>query len=487
MPQRKSGDTRKFPEEKPSNGSVAESRCPAACGTIAGRNQSNAGGWLLPFQTDKSKHLYERTLGVLIEASSSSSRGPANYGAYPIFMERGRGSRLFDVDGNEYVDWMMAFGALPLGHAHPEIVEAIVEAANTGAHFATATPVELEVAEMLQKIVPNAERVRFANTGTEAMMAAIRLARGVTGRPKILKFEGHYHGWYDDLLVGSNVLPVSALGLRSDPIKIPDSSGLNRTALDDTIVVPWNDLAALEHAIENHAGQIAAIITEGVMANMGVIPPAEGYLQGLQKLAKTNGIVFILDETVTGFRIAPGGCQEYYKLSPDLATFGKALGCGLPVAALAGRAEIMNALRWGGVLHYGTHNGSRIGMHAARANLRVLTRDNNAAFRHTWRVSERLCHGLRELFCRKGRAAIVQNVGPMLQIMFTDRPAIRDYREFCEYVDRAAFQKFVLSLFGHGVYASPSAALHSIVTLAHTDEDVDLTLAAADKALENGG
>jgi glutamate-1-semialdehyde 2,1-aminomutase len=279
-------------------------------------------------------------------------------------------------------------------------------------------------------------------------------------------------------------MPPAALGLRSDPVKIPDSSGLNRTALDDTIVVPWNDLAALKQAIENHPGQIAAIITEGVMANMGVIPPAEGYLQGLEKLARANGIIFILDETVTGFRIAPGGCQEHYKLSPDLVTFGKALGCGLPVAALVGRAQVMDALQWGGVLHYGTHNGSRIGMHAARANLRVLTRDSNASFRHTWKVAEKLCAGYRELFKKKGRAAVVQNVGPMFQIMFTDREAIRDYREFCQYVDRAAFQKFVLSLFPHGVYASPSAALHSIVTLAHTEADVDLTLAAAGKALE---
>ena len=437
----------------------------------------------MAFSTEKSRQLYERTLGVLIEGSSSSSRGPANFGKYPIFMERGRGSRIYDVDGNEYIDWMMAFGALPLGHAHPEIVQAIAEAAASGAHFATATPVELEVAELIQKMVPNAERVRFANTGTEAMMAAIRLARGVTGRSKILKFEGHYHGWHDDLLVSSNVMPVSALGLRTDPVKIPDSSGLNRTALEDTIVVPWNDLDLLQRAVANHPGQIAAIVTEGVMANMGVVPPAEGYLQGLQKLARANGILFILDETVTGFRIAPGGCQEHYKLSPDLVTFGKALGCGLPVAALVGRAEVMDALQWGGVLHYGTHNGSRIGMHAARANLRVLTRENNAIFRHTWRTAERLCVGYRELFKKKGRAVVVQNVGPMFQIMFTDRPAIRDYRDFCQHVDRAAFQKFVLSLFPFGVYASPSAALHSIVTLAHTDEDVDLTLEAAEEAL----
>lgn len=438
----------------------------------------------MAFTTERSRQIYERTIGVLIEASSSSARGPVTFGQHPIFMERGRGSRIYDVDGNEYIDWMMAFGALPLGHAHPEVVAAITEAASSGAHFASATPVEVEVAEMIQKIVPNAERVRFANTGTEAMMAAIRLARGVTGRSRILKFEGHYHGWYDDVLVSSNVLPPTALGLRSDPVKIPDSSGLNRTALEDTIVVPWNDLPALERAVENHRGQIAAIISEGIMANVGVIPPADGYLHGLEKLAKANGIVFILDETVTGFRIAPGGCQEYYQLSPDLVTFGKALGCGLPVAALVGRAQIMDALEWGGVLHYGTHNGSRIGMFAARANLRVLTRDSNASFAHTWKIANRLCARLRGLFRRKARAAIVQNVGPMFQIMFTGQSAIRDYREFCQFVDRAAFQKFVLSLFPVGVYASPSAALHSIVTLAHTEQDVDQTIEVAGKALD---
>jgi glutamate-1-semialdehyde 2,1-aminomutase len=437
----------------------------------------------LAFSTEKSRQLYERTRGVLIEGSSSSSRGPANFGQYPIFMERGRGSRIYDVDGNQYVDWMMAFGALPLGHAHPEVIEAVSEAVATGAHFATATPVEFEVAEIIQNIVPNAERVRFANTGTEAVMAAIRLARGVTGRAKILKFEGHYHGWYDDLLVSSNALPVAALGLPSDPVKIADSSGLNRTALDDTIVVPWNDLSALERALENYPGQIAAIISEGVMANMGVIPPAEGYLQALEKLARARGILFILDETVTGFRIAPGGCQQHYKLSADLVTFGKALGCGLPVAALAGRAAVMDALEWGGVLHYGTHNGSRIGMFAARANLRVLTRDHNASFRHTWTIAQRLCSGLRDLLAKGGVGAILQNVGPMFQLFFTERQAIHDYRDFCRHVDRATFRRFVLSLFPHGVYASPSAALHSIVTLAHTDEDVDQTLEAVGQAL----
>ena len=438
----------------------------------------------MALRTEKSKQLYQRTLDLLLEGSSSSSRGPANYGEYPLFMERGSGSRIYDVDGNEYIDWMMAFGALPLGHAHPVVAGAISDAASTGAHFATATKIEIEVAELLRKLAPCAERVRFANTGTEAVMAALRLARGYTGRPKIIKFEGHYHGWYDDLLISSNPLPVTAMGHPRDPIKIPDSSGLNQHALDDTIVVPWNDLPALERAIENHPGQVAAIITEGIMANMGVIPPADGYLQGLQKLARQNGILFILDETVTGFRIAPGGCAEYYQLMPDLLTLGKALGCGLPVAAFAGRAEIMDALAWGGVLHYGTHNGSRIGLHAARASLQKLTENDSAAFRHTWKIADKLCDGLVGIFKKKQRSAIVQRVGPMFQLMFTEKSSIHDYREFCQYVDRKAYQRFVLKLFEYGVYTTPAATLHSIVTLAHTDEDVDLTLAAAEKALD---
>lgn len=435
------------------------------------------------FSTEQSRGLFERTKRVLVDGGSSPSRGPINYGEYPIFMQCGRGSRLYDVDGNEYIDWMMGFGALPLGHADPEITEAIAEGAATGAHFATATEIELEVAELLQQIVPNAEVVRFANTGTEAVMAVIRLARGVTGRPKILKFEGHYHGWYDDVLVGSNPLPPGAAGLSSDPIKTADSSGLNRHALDDTIVVPWNDLPALERAIQKHSGEIAAVLTEGVMANMGVIPPQPGYLEGLQQLTRQHGILFFLDETVTGFRIAPGGCQQYYKLKPDLVSFGKALGCGLPVAAFAGRADVMSALAGGDVLHYGTHNASRIGMFAARANLRKLTRDGGAAFRYIWDLADQLGSGISELFLRNGTAAIVQRVGPMFQIMFTDRKEIRDYREFCQHVDRGKYQRFSWKLFEYGVYTSPAATLHSIVTLAHSASDVKRTLTAMEKVL----
>jgi glutamate-1-semialdehyde 2,1-aminomutase len=436
------------------------------------------------FSTETSKRLYQRSTHALIEGSSSSSRGPENYGEYPIFMQRGAGSRLYDVDGNEYIDWMMGFGALPLGHADPEVAQAIAEAASTGAHFATATEIEVEVAEMLQHKIANAEVVRFANTGTEAVMAAIRLARGYTGRPKILKFEGHYHGWYDDLCVSSNIVPAAAMGSRHDPVKAPDSSGLNRHALDDTIVVPWNDLAVLERAIENQPSEIAAIITEGVMANMGVIPPLDGYLAGLQELARKHGILFILDETVTGFRIAPGGCAEYYKLSPDITTFGKALGCGLPVAAFVGRREIMSKLAWGGVLHYGTHNASRIGLHATRASLRKLNRDGGAGFRHIWQIADLLCDGITRIFQARRIPAIVQRVGPMFQIMFTKESRIRDCRDFVTHVDRVAYQRLSHKLFEFGVYTSPAAGLHSIATFAHSKEDVALTLTAIGRALD---
>ncbi|UCF18815.1 MAG: aminotransferase class III-fold pyridoxal phosphate-dependent enzyme, partial [Gemmatimonadota bacterium] len=243
----------------------------------------------MAFTTETSKQLFDRAVQVLIEGGSSPSRGPANYGDYPLFIERGEGSRLYDEDGNEYIDWMMAYGALPLGHAHPRIVHAVSVAASKGTLFAAATSIEIQVAELIQQMVPTAERVRFANSGTEAAMAALRLARGYTGRPKFVKFEGHYHGWHDDFLANSHPRPLDSLGHRNDPVKIADSSGLNRRALEDTIVVPWNDMAALERAIDTYRGQVAAVISEGIMANMGVIPPEPGYLKAVRELTRSSG------------------------------------------------------------------------------------------------------------------------------------------------------------------------------------------------------
>ncbi|MGH9455076.1 MAG: aminotransferase class III-fold pyridoxal phosphate-dependent enzyme, partial [Terriglobia bacterium] len=222
---------------------------------------------------------------------------------------------------------------------------------------------------------------------------------------------------------------------------------------------------------------------EGIMANMGVIPPEVDYLKGLRQITRDSKILLILDETVTGFRIASGGCQQHYGVDADLLIFGKALGAGLPVAAFGGRAEIMEALAWGGVLHYGTQNASRVGLFAARASLRELGRDNGAAFGHLWVVGESLRAGLLRVFEETKTRAIVQGVGPMLQIMFTDRPAIRDYREFCAHVDRKRYQLLALALFKHGVYLSPSSALHSVTSLAHTEKDVKVTVDAVRKAL----
>ncbi|MGC8786478.1 MAG: aspartate aminotransferase family protein [Anaerolineae bacterium] len=441
----------------------------------------------MAYATDRSRELFARSLRVLVEGVSSPSRGPANYGAYPLFIECGEGPYIYDADGNRYVDWMMSYGLEPLGHAHPHIVQAVNNAVATGPHFAAASQIEIEVAELIQQMVPSAERVRFANTGTEATMAAIRLARGYTGRPKFIKFEGHYHGWYDDFLVSVHPAEPGRLGYRNDPIKLVESSGLNRHALDDTIVVPWNDLAAVERAIDTHRGQIAAVITEPVMCNMGIIPPEPGYLQGLRDLTRAHDILLIFDEVTTNLHVPLGTCQRYYGIEPDISTLGKALGNGLPVAALVGRAEIMEALSWGGVLHYGAQNASRIGLYATRAGLQELNRNDGAALRHAEHIARELSDGLRNLFAEQGTKAIVQNVGAMLQIFFTEQPAIRDYREFCAHVDQAKFKKFAWALFKHGVYLSPSPVLHSIATSAHTDEHVRWTLDAVRQALQDVG
>src|SRR5256886_7745061 len=264
--------------------------------------------------TVRSAELFERARRVLVDGVSSPSRGPLNFRPYPLFMTGGEGGEIFDADGNRYVDLMLAFGALIHGHAHPRLVSALEETGHRGALLATASEIEVEVAERLVRIVPGAELIRFANTGTEACMAALRLVRGVTGRPKIVKFEGHYHGWADAFSVGSNPGALDTV----------DSLGIPESALADTIVLPWNDADRVEAALTEHEGEIAAIVTEPVMANMGVIPPAPGYLEALRRLADEHGALLWVDETVTGFRLAAGGAQERLGVRADLVTFGKA-------------------------------------------------------------------------------------------------------------------------------------------------------------------
>jgi glutamate-1-semialdehyde 2,1-aminomutase len=432
-----------------------------------------------------SQSLFERGMKVLVEGVSSASRGPATFGGAPRYMSHGQGARLYDVDGREYIDWMMAFGALPLGHAHPAIVETVTREVVRGTHFATALEVEVEVAEMLVALLPHVDKVRFANTGTEAAMAAFRLARGHTGRRKIIKFEGHYHGWWDAVLVNTNPLPPTMLGHPNDPIRIPDSSGIPEEAWKDTIVVRWNDVEALERAMALHGREAACVVTEGVMANMGVIPPKPGYLQRMQELCREYGALFYLDETVTGFRLAAGGCAELYGLSPDLVTYGKALGGGLPMAMIGGRADVMAGLEWGKVLHFGTHNAGRLALHVTKTMLTQMLANDQAGFRRIKNLGKAMTDEIRKLAKHSNRHRIVvQGVNSMFQIFFTELEAVTDYRDFCTHVDRAKFRDFALRLMDKGIYMNPSATLHSLSSVAHTEADIAATAAAMAEVLE---
>jgi glutamate-1-semialdehyde 2,1-aminomutase len=430
----------------------------------------------------RSREYFARAQQSLIEGVNSPSRGAAVYAPGPIVLERGRGSRVWDVDGNEYVDFMMSFGALIQGHAHPKIVQVVSRAIADGSHFAAATPAESEASERFCSMVPTAEAVRFANTGSEATMLALRLARANTGRTKFLKFEGHYHGWYDPYCLNGHSHPIEQLGPPENPAKIPDSEGIPASVFEDVVVAPWNDLPRLEAILRKHGGELAAIITEPIMANMGCILPRDGYLQQVCDLAHRYGALFILDEVVTGFRYAPGGCQQFYNLRPDLSTFGKAMGAGFPIGAVAGPRAILDRMRWSEhmVLHYGTFNGHRLTMSVVAANLDLL--NAKEAHRKLFAIGDAAIAGLREVFRRHNIAAIVQGFGPMFQIYFTERDAVRDYRDYCQFVDTKKYSRFVHQLLEHGIYMTPSNGLHWIISSAHQEKDVEALIAAADQA-----
>jgi glutamate-1-semialdehyde 2,1-aminomutase len=430
----------------------------------------------------KSQQAFEYAQQSLVEGVNSPSRGAAVYSPGPIFLDRGQGSHVWDVDGNQYIDFMMSFGALIQGHAHPKLVSTVTQAMSEGSHFAAATPAEAEAAARFCCMVPSAEVVRFANTGSEATMLALRLARAHTGRNKFLKFEGHYHGWYDPYLLNSHSHPPDQLGSRENPTRIQDSKGIPSATFDDVVLAPWNDVPALERVMREHGDELAAVITEPIMANMGCILPRDGYLQRLRELTHEHGALLILDEVVTGFRYAPGGCQQYYGIQPDLSTFGKALGAGFPVGAVAGPRAILDRVRWSDdmVLHYGTFNGHRLTMKVIAANLDLLSAEGTYARLHA--TGDAAIAGLREIFRKRGVKAIVQGFGPMFQIYFTDREAIHDYRDYCTYIDAKRYSRFVHLLLDRGIYMTPSNGLHWIISTAHTVSDVDALLAAADQA-----
>lgn len=431
---------------------------------------------------NRSRELFARAQRSLVEGVNSPSRGAAVYAGGPIFLERGRGSHVWDADDNQYVDFMMSFGALIQGHAHPRITEVVAGAIAEGSHFAAATLAEIEAAERFCRMVPSAEAVRFTNTGSEATMLALRLARAHTGRRKFLKFEGHYHGWYDPYLLNAHGHPVEELGPKENPARIPDSEGIPPETFDDVVLAPWNDEVALRRVMEKHGDELAAVITEPIMANMGCIPPRDGYLQTAQELARQHGALFIMDEVVTGFRYAPGGCQEYYGMKPDLSTFGKALGAGFPIGAVAGSTEILNRMQWGEnmVLHYGTFNGHRLTMKVVAANLELLMEEGTYPRLHS--IGDRAIAQLRDVFRRHKIPAVVQGFGPMFQIYFTEREGIHDYRDYCAYADTKKYSRFIHLLLDQGIYMTPSNGLHWIISTAHTSADNEALVVAADRA-----
>jgi glutamate-1-semialdehyde 2,1-aminomutase len=430
----------------------------------------------------RSQQWFERAQGSLVEGVNSPSRGTAVYTSGPVFLERGYGSHVWDADGNEYVDFMMSFGALIQGHAHPALVPVVAQAMAEGSHFAAATSAEVEAAERFCAMVPTAEAVRFTNSGSEATMLALRLARAHTGRQKFLKFEGHYHGWYDPYLLNAHSHPLEQLGPPENPERIPDSEGIPAATFDDVVLAPWNDVEALERVMRQHGRKLAAVITEPIMANMGCILPQNGYLEQLRQLTRDCGALLIFDEVVTGFRYAPGGCQEYYGIRPDISTFGKALGAGFPIGAVAGPRAILERMRWGEkmVLHYGTFNGHRLTMKVVAANLGLLSAEGT--YRRLHSLGNAAVAAFREVFRRRKVKAIVQGFGPMFQIYFTECDAIQDYRDYCAHVDTQRYSRFVHLLLERGVYMTPSNGLHWIISTAHTEADVAALAEAADQA-----
>jgi glutamate-1-semialdehyde 2,1-aminomutase len=429
-----------------------------------------------------SREWFARAQKSLVEGVNSPSRGVAVYQSGPVVLERGRGSHVWDADGNEYVDFMMSFGSLIHGHAHPRLVEVVSRAISDGSHFAAATPAEVEAAERFLQMVPSAEVVRFANTGSEANMLALRLARAHTRRTKFLKFEGHYHGWYDPYLLNSHSHPPEVLGPPNSPRKIPDSAGISSSTFDDVLLAPWNDIAALERVMREHGQELACVIGEPIMANMGCILPRSGYLKRLRELTQEHGVLLIFDEVVTGFRYSPGGCQEFYGIRPDISTFGKALGAGFPIGAVSGPRKILDRLRWGAdmVLHYGTFNGHRLTMKVVVANLDLLSGENT--YDQLNAMGNTAIAGLREIFSRRKIQAIVQGFGPMFQVYFTVREAINDYRDYCTYVDLDRYSRFIQLLLERGIYMTPANGLHWIISTAHTKADIAALLCAAEDA-----
>ncbi len=397
----------------------------------------------------------------------------------PLYFADAAGSRMIDVDGNQYIDYTLAWGPLILGHKHPALVEALRRQAERPHILGAQHDLEYEVAEKIQQLAPCAERVAFTSSGSEAVQLALRLARAATGRALVLKFEGHYHGWMDSVLI-SHHPRAEEIGPLETPQAVPESRGQVPNAVENVLVAPWNRLEIVERLFEQRGREIAAVILEPVLCNSGCLLPQPGYLQGLRQLAHRYGALLIFDEIITGFRMALAGAQGVYGVTPDLATFGKALAGGPPLSAVAGRREIMELISDGAVAFGGTFNGNPISLACARATLGELERDGGAALARANRLGAALMEGIREAARRRGVPLQVSGFGAAFALHFTERSELRDYRDTLA-DDRAKLAVFLLRALEKGVYALPDGRMY--VSAAHTEEDVSLTLTALDTAL----
>jgi len=393
---------------------------------------------------------------------------------HPLFITRGKGSRIWDADGNRYLDYVLSWGPLILGHAHPDVVKAVSAAARNGTSYGAPTEVELELAALVQRAMPSMERVRFVNSGTEATMSALRLARAYTKRDLILKFDGCYHGHADGLLVKA--------GSGATTLGVPDSPGVPAATAQLTLQAPYNDLAHAEALFARHGAKIAAVIVEPVAANMGVVLPAEGFLAGLRALTRQHGALLIFDEVITGFRVGFGGAQALYRIRPDLTCLGKIIGGGLPVGAYGGRREIMELIAPAGpVYQAGTLSGNPLAMHAGLATLRRL---RSAGFYAALeRHSARLHAGLIEAAREAGVPIQPARVGSVIGFFFTDRP-VTDYTS-AKSADTRKFAAYFWAMLEAGVYVAPSQFEALFVSGAHTARDIDQTIEAATGAFRH--